>query len=132
MQKQTQLEMTCLCLFLSHKGKSLWTTEEPSLTESQLRQEYLDSNGLIAKRICIESQVAYVEIDTEKTNRKDFYEWEEALQSSQSLECWRSFYFFKDSSGADWFSPKLLQGPNELEGRNVQSYYEDILRLFPK
>lgn len=126
-KRQTHLKQTRLCVFLAHAGKALWSAEEP-LTESQLVNDYLEPNGIPHKRIVITGSLALVEIDFEKTKLSDFYTWEEALTHPQRPECWKSYYFFKDSSNADWFSPKLLQGSNEIEGKNIQEYYEDILR----
>jgi hypothetical protein len=130
-ERHSHLKQTRLCVFLAHAGKALWSIEE-TLTESQLMEEYLKPNGIPSKRIVLIGSLALVEIDLEKINLPEFYTWEEALSHPQKPECWRSYYFFKDSSDADWFSPKLLQGSNEIEGKNIQDYYESILRHIVK
>jgi hypothetical protein len=126
-QKQSSLRMTNLSLFLAHGGRSFWQTEEP-VTKKTLEDEYLLPNGLIPKRIVETKELIYVWIDAEKTKVNDFYGWDEAYKHPQKPECWRSFYFFEDASGSPWFSPGS-QPEAELEGKLIQVYYEDILRL---
>lgn len=132
LQKQeSQLKQTRLCLFLSHAGKALWTIDE-TLQAAELEDEYLKPNGIPSSKIIMDGSLALVEVDLKQIQLQDFYSWEEALQHPQKPECWRSYYFFQDTSGSDWFSPKLLQGPSEIEGKNIQEYYESILRHFTK
>jgi hypothetical protein len=128
--KHHHLHMVALHLFLSHAGKTLWDIDENQCTEETLRKEYLLPNGLLPKRILQVKEVFFVEIDEEATKLSDFYSWEEAVQHPMRPECWRTYYFFKDNVGADWFTPKHLQGEGELEGISIQTYYEDILRHF--
>jgi hypothetical protein len=128
-QKQASLSMTNLCLFLSHGGRSFWQTEESTLSQQELEHEYLLPNGLIPKKIFSANNLFYVWIDAEKTKLDDFYTWEEAYKHPEKPECWRSFYFFEDASGSPWFSPNASQVEAEIEGKCVQIYYEDILRL---
>ncbi len=127
-QKQGALDMTNLCFFLANGGRSFWQTEELTVSNKALEEEYLLPNGLIPKRIFSTKDLVYVWIDEEKIKINDFYMWEEAYKHPQKPECWRSFYFFKDSTGTPWFSP-ASQPEGELEGKSVQIYYEDILRL---
>jgi hypothetical protein len=128
-QKQASLTMTNLCLFLAHGGRTFWQTDESSLSQQELEQEYLLPNGLIPKKIYFKNNIAYVWIDIDKTNLQDFYSWEEASKHPEKPECWRSFYFFEDASGSPWFAPTASQVEAEIEGKCVQIYYEDILRL---
>lgn len=130
-QRKEVLTMVSLKLFLAHSGKGLWKTEEPSLSPKQVEEEYLLPNGLIPKRIFQVSSILYVEIDSEKTRFEDFYTWEEALSNPEKPECWRNFWFFTDSQEAEWFSSRFLQGENELEGRPIHDYYEEILLFTP-
>jgi hypothetical protein len=127
--KTKSLAITNFTVFLSHSGKSVWQTDESSVTEKQLQEEYLQPNGFVDTNIHFTPQIVYVEIDPFKTPLHDFYTWEEANQLQKKVECWRSYYFFKDATGADWFSGKQLQ-ESELEGKPIHEYYEDILRHF--
>ena len=120
----------CLSVFLGQAGRMLWQTDELTVSQKQLEEEYLFPNGLIPKRIVFQEQIAYVEIDSEKTNRNDFYTWEEALQNPGKPECWRLFSFFQDEKGAEWFTSRYFQTDNLLDGRPIHEYYEDILRQF--
>lgn len=121
--------MTNFTVFLSNSGKTVWQIEETTVTEQQLQEEYLQPNGFVWKQIVFTPSIVYVEIDPDKTSLQDFYTWEEA--QNQRVECWRSFYFFKDATGSDWFSGKQLS-ESEVEGKSMQEYYEDILRHFTK
>jgi hypothetical protein len=121
------LTMTSLKLFLAHAGKGVWTTEEANLSTKDIEQEYLLPNGLIPKRMFERRSILYIEIDSNKTRFEDFYTWDEALCNTEKPECWRQFFFFKDEQGGEWFSSRLLQGENELEGRPIHEYYEEIL-----
>ena len=127
---QGQLQMVHLSLFLSNGGRTLWQTDEASLSQKDLEREYLLLNGLIPSKVIVEKDTAFVQIDPTQTKLADFYSWEEAYKHPQKPECWRSFYFFKDSTGADWFTPTSFQTEAEIAGTPVQKYYEDILRLF--
>jgi hypothetical protein len=127
---QGSLKVRGLSVFLAHAGKSLWQTEEETLSLEQLRDEYLLPNGLIPKQIKMDSSIAYVEIDMQKTKRDDFYTWEESLQNPAKPECWRLFSFFTDEKGAEWFTSRHFQADNLLDGKPVHEYYEDILRDF--
>jgi hypothetical protein len=126
---QGTLARTNLSLFLAHGGKGFWQTEQPSVARDELEKEYLVLNGLIPKQIWMEQEIAYVQIDAEKTNLNDFYTWEEAYKHPQKPECWRSFYFFKDATGAPWFTPSATMVEAEIEGKSIEAYYEVILRL---
>jgi hypothetical protein len=126
-QKKGQLEMTNLTVFLANNGKSLWQTEEQTVSEKELLEEYLKPNGFSVKKIHQNETIYFVEIDPQATNLSDFYRWEETFKLQQRVECWRSFYFFKDAINADWFTGKQQQ-ESEIEGRSIHEYYEDILR----
>lgn len=121
------LDTTMLKLFLAHGGKALWRTDEQSLTEKQIQEDYLLPNGIIAEKILLQKDIAFVEVNPEKTHLEDFYTWEEALTNPARPECWRTYWFFTDTQGAEWFSSRFLQGENEVEGRPIHEYYEEIL-----
>jgi len=128
--KQTEkFTMYKLLLFLSHAGKNIW--DVPGLlSKSTIESEYCEGNGFVWKSIDIDSknQIAYIQIDAEKTNLSDFYTWEEALQKPSKPECWRHFYFMQDAKGAFWWSPKGMIEAEIQEGGNIQDIFEDILR----
>lgn len=128
--KQTEkFTIYTLSLFLSHAGKSLWDVPG-SLSKATIQSEYCEENGLYPTFVNIDNsnQVAYIHIDTKKTNLSDFYTWEEALQKGGKPECWRKFYFIQDSQGAFWWSPKGLIEAEIQEGGNVQDIFEEVLR----
>jgi hypothetical protein len=94
-----------LSLFLSHAGKAVWQTDETVLSKEQIQSEYLQPNGFTTNQIWIVNDTCYIEVDTTKTNIASFYTWEEALSLSDKPECWRSFYFFHDTIGANLWTP---------------------------
>lgn len=133
-QKQGQLSMMNLCLFLANAGKSFWRTEEESVNQRELVEEYLEPNGFCIDAIHFEKDTVFIKVDPSKMNLNDFYTWEEAMKNPQKPECWRHFYFFKDQVGADWFSSKQMHSlsENEIEEKGVNEIYADILRHFAK
>jgi hypothetical protein len=114
---QNSFTIVSLSLFLSHAGKSLWTTDESgALSASKILEDYCEPNGFVVESIRMEdTSLAFVQVQPEKMNLADFYSWEEALQTPSKPECWRKFYFIQDKDGAEWWSPKgLLEA--ELQG----------------
>lgn len=124
-----------LMVFLDKAGKQSWGTETEALyTEKELVQEYLEPNGLVPRHIVInkKTKVALIEVNEEKLLLNEFYNWDEALAMPSKPECWRSFYFFKDAHGDDWWSPKYILDA-EIQGLgSVHSLFLDILREFTK
>jgi hypothetical protein len=122
-------------VFLDKAGKQSWATETEALyTEKELVQEYLEPNGLVPRHIVInkKTKVALIEVNEEKLLLNEFYNWDEALAMPSKPECWRSFYFFKDAHGDDWWSPKYILDA-EIQGLgSVHSLFLDILRDFTK
>ena len=124
-------------IFLDKAGKQSWATEEEDsshYTEKELIQEYLEPNGFVSKKIVINSKksLGLIEIDEEKLRLNDFYNWDEALAMPSKPECWRSFYFFKDSIGDQWWSPKYILDA-EVQGLgSIYLLFLDILRDFTK
>ena len=127
-QKNGQLAMTKLTIFLAHGGKAFWQTEEETVTQQELVEQYLEVNGIVSLRIQFTQGVVFVQVDPKQTKLEDFYTWEEAYKHPQRPECWRSYSFFKDATGADWFTSKNIQEA-EIEGKSIQEIYEDILNL---
>ena len=119
-------------VFLRHAGKAVWRTDEPGLVpENVIMNEYLLPNGIFIKRLTYnkDRSVAWIHVDTTKTKLSEFYNWDEALDMSSKPECWRSFYFFKDKNGADWWSPKGISCEADIQDLgNVAEVFEDILR----
>ena len=131
----SELTIYKLMIFLDKAGKQSWGTETEALyTEKELMQEYLEPNGIVAKHIVIDKKksLAFIEVDQEKLLLNEFYNWDEALLLPSKPECWRSFYFFKDAHGDDWWSPKNILDA-EIQGLgSVHSLFLDILREFTK
>ena len=121
-------------VFMSHAGRGIWNTDEPGLiSEQTIQQDYLIPNGIVSSRIYIDkvAQIAWIQVNPQKTNLADFYSWEEALANTNKPECWRPFYFFKDAHNADWWSGKGIEGDAEIQGLgNVAEHFADILRIF--
>ena len=98
-----------LSVFLAHAGKAVWSTEELGiLSQEVILRDYCEPNGFVVKQLQIEKDIAYIQIDPEKTNLSDFYTWDEALHTAGKPECWRRFFFLQDKEGSDWWSPKGL------------------------
>lgn len=127
--------LACLWIFLASAGKRLWQTEEPRLLcEEEIVSSYCEPNGLIAKRISIEKDIAFVEVDSQLTSLKEFYLWEEALQLPSKPECWKRIVLVYDSDSNLWWSGKgivdaeipELGSLEELLAR-LKEYHEDTV-----
>jgi hypothetical protein len=122
-------------VFLDKAGKQSWGTDNDTLySEKELLQEYLEPNGLAARSMVIDkkNKLALIEVDQEKLLLNEFYNWDEALAMPSKPECWRSFYFFKDTHGDDWWTPKNILDA-EIQGLgSIHSLFLDILREFTK
>jgi hypothetical protein len=122
-------------IFLDKAGKQSWGTDNDTLySEKELLQEYLEPNGLVARSIVIDkkNKVALIEVNQEKLLLNEFYNWDEALAMPSKPECWRSFYFFKDTHGDEWWTPKNILDA-EIQGLgSIHSLFLEILREFTK
>jgi len=56
--------------------------------------EFLEINCMFSKRIVSDNEYSYIEVDTEKTDIKTFYTYNE----SSAFECWRRFTIFRDDA----------------------------------
>jgi hypothetical protein len=129
---QNGFTIVSLSLFLSHAGKSIWTTDEPGfISQQSIVQEYCEPNGFVVE--CIQSldkTLAFVQVNPSKMNISEFYTWEEALHQPTKPECWRKFYFVQDKDGAEWWSPKgLIEA--EIQGfGNVVDLWRHLRTLY--
>lgn len=99
--------LDCLWIFLASAGKRLWQTEESGvLSEEEIVSSYCKPNGILPKRIWIENEIAFIEVDSHLTTLKEFYTWEEALQHSSKPECWKRIVLVYDSDANLWWSGK--------------------------
>jgi hypothetical protein len=57
-------------------------------------EEFLEINCMFPKKIVSDNEYSYIEIDTEKTDIKSFYTYNE----SAAFECWRRFTIFEDDA----------------------------------
>jgi hypothetical protein len=123
-----------LMVFLDKAGKQSWSTEDDDPSEKELMKDYLEPNGFIANKIVIHSKksLALIEVNQEQLKLNDFYNWDEALAMQTKPECWRAFYFFKDTQGDEWWSPKHILDA-EVQGLgSIYLLFLDILRDFTK
>jgi hypothetical protein len=131
-RNQNTFCLETLNVFLAHAGKAVWTTEEQGLLSlDTILHDYCEANGLIVNQVFLEKDVAFLEVNPEKTNLSEFYTWEEALAKPGKPECWRRFYFLQDKEGSDWWSPKGLveaeiQGFGNVQDlhRHLRTYYK--------
>lgn len=108
-KNQNKFSIQILSIFLAHAGKAVWMTEEPGIISKEtILQDYCQPNGLFVKHIFVEKDVAFLEVNPDKTNLSEFYTWDEACSNPGKPECWRKFYFFEDGEGSPWWSPKGL------------------------
>ena len=83
-------------------GKYLWE-EEDGL---DIDRDILESND-IYRRGSIKSlnkSIKICEIDTNKTNVNDFYNWNEISIDNTDTFCWRNYTFFSGAIGESWLT----------------------------
>lgn len=131
-QIQNGFTIVSLSLFLSHAGKSIWTTDESGqVSDKTIYEDYCEPNGFVVETIKqYDKGLAFVQVNPSKMNLSEFYTWEEALQSPSKPECWRKFYFLQDKEGAEWWSPKgLIEA--EIQGfGNVSELWRHLRTLY--
>jgi hypothetical protein len=84
-----QWNLVPITLFLENHGKGLCSAESG--------EEWLSENGFVKKQSWQVNDIYFVEIDTEKTNLKEFYSFEQITfeQKKGTEECWRTFFVMK-------------------------------------
>lgn len=118
-----KLKVYKISVFLSHGGQSIWEVEDDSPIE-----EHLESNGLFVEKTLQKGDCIYCKIDTKKTKLSDFYSWKEIQEdpTKKLYECWRDYFYFFDSSNAEWWSGKDLHLA-EIHGYgNISKLFEEI------
>lgn len=95
-----QWQLVPITVFLENHGKGLCTAEN--------LEEWLSENGFSKKQSWKVGDTAYVEIDREKTNLRDFYSFEQLTleQKRGTEECWRTFFLMKPTSTEEKDSEK--------------------------
>ena len=111
-----------IAIFLANRGKTLYT-----LSEDENPDEWLQQNGFVQKSRWKEGDALYVEIDSTKTNCKDFYSFEQVttVQSKGMEECWKTFFCMKtqevnDPSLKSWnelFEPEVFSILQKIKAR---------------
>lgn len=124
-----RFETVSLSVFLCHAGKTIWKSDEPGLlSEKTILTDYCEPNGFAVNKIYMdkEKQIAFIDINKEKTAMSDFYSWEEALSNSTKPECWRRYFFFTQKGGGDWWSPKGMVEAEIQDYGNVADLFQEI------
>ena len=131
-QLQNGFTIVSLSVFLSHAGKSIWTTDESGyVNDKTILEEYCEPNGFVVESIrVLDKTLAFVQVNSGQMNLSEFYTWEEALHTPSKPECWRKFYFVLDKDDAEWWSPKgLIEA--EIQGfGNVADLWRHLRTLY--
>lgn len=116
-----KLKTYTLSVFLANGGHSLWEAEDTNA---------LEENGIYTASVFQSKNIFFCEVDPKRTKLEEFYTWEEVQQDpkKKTLECWRDYYFFYDSSGGEWWSPRGIFEAEIQEVGNIAEIFEDILR----
>lgn len=110
-----------LSVFFANGGHSLWEVDH---------ENDLEMNEIYTVKIIKEKNIYFCQVDPTRTRLEEFYSWEEIQEDpkKKSLECWRDYYFFFDSSGGEWWSPKGIHEASIPELGNIGETFEVILR----
>lgn len=129
---QSTFTIVSLSLFLSHAGKSIWSSDESGpLNEKTIHDDYCEPNGFVVESIrMVDPSLAFIHVNPKTMNLSEFYTWEEALQHGGKPECWRKFYCIRDTDGAEWWSPNGLMEA-EIQGfGNVSDVWRHLRTLY--
>lgn len=92
---------TVVWCFLTEGGTALWKTDEDTLSQEVVLQEYLTPNGFVGQARGIQNSVLLFEVDPKKTSFQDFYVWTEYLAKGQEPpadgDVWRPFHWLEST-----------------------------------
>ena len=102
-------------------GKQLW--EEDAALD--IDRDILEPNDLYQKGglETILKNVHLCEVDTERTNIHDFYQWKEIDLYDDSTFCWKPYFHFEGDKQESW----LPMPPKERLGRHDVSVIMDAI-----
>lgn len=102
---------------MSEGGTKLWKTDEDTLSNKDIIEQYLVPNGFYGRVISppvskqsvskasAKSGVLYYEVNPDMMNMSDFYTWTEFLASgnvpTSDIDIWRPFLWLGDTPGGD-------------------------------
>jgi hypothetical protein len=83
-------------------GKTIWE-EEDSLN---IDTDILNSNDIYRKGnlIKMKKKLHLCEVDLNKTNMNDFYNWNEIAVNDNNTFCWRNYIQFLDNNTHSWLN----------------------------
>ena len=92
-------------IFMSEGGTKLWKTDEDSISNKEMIEQYLAPNGFYGRVTCAKGGVLYYEVNPDTMNMCDFYIWTEFLASGNTptsgIDIWRPFLWLGDKPGCD-------------------------------
>ena len=98
----TGFAFTVAWIFTTDGGSNIWQTDEETLSEESILQDYLEPNGFIGTSKGIIENCLVFQVDPDKTNLSDFYTWTDFLGKGQipplSCDVWRPFQWISDTS----------------------------------
>jgi hypothetical protein len=91
----TGFEFSVAWVFTIDGGASVWQTDEETLSEESILEDYLEPNGFVGVSKGVVENCFVYEVDPEKTNLSDFYMWTDFLGKCQTppttCDVWRPF-----------------------------------------
>ncbi len=119
-----QWKLIPVTLFLENHGKGLYVVENVD--------EWLTENGFLVKRQWKQADTVYAEIDTARTNLRDFYSYEQLTleQKKGTEECWRTFFIMKSENPDEKLSEKAWNQNIENPFSNAILEIQNKLNLF--
>jgi hypothetical protein len=95
----TNFEVNVIKL-LTIGGKYLWE-EKASL---HIDNDILNPNDIYRKNpvVKFDKKLQLCEVDVEKTNIADFYNWNEVSLDDSEIFCWKTFYYLTGDNKVSW------------------------------
>jgi len=102
-------------------GSNLWEEE----IGSNLDKNILESNDMYRKGSIISlPNITLCEIDTDKTNIHDFYQWNELPLEDTNTFCWRNFYYFLGDKKESWLN---IPSNEKISGNMISIIIQKII-----
>jgi hypothetical protein len=104
-------------------GRALWE-EEASLN---LDHDILEPNDIYRKGgiKTIGKNLTLCEVDTEKTNINDFYQWKEIPLEDDATFCWKTYFYLLGEKEDCWLS---VPRQEKIGHHDVNSILQHIIR----
>lgn len=116
-------------------GKYIWSEDD----KLNIHKDILEPNDIYCKeqidiiidniKTNIKNNITLCNIDINKTNIKDFYEWNEIKLEDETTFCWRNFVYILGSTNESWLD---IPSHQKLSNIPLNNLIEKIVKEIQK